>query len=62
MCAVGQEGGQYYLQNYAGTKLQEEEKMTTIAQFRADHPYISIHVGTGKAGLGIFTGFMPYAG
>jgi hypothetical protein len=65
MCAVGQTSDKdYYLMNAARTELATAAASgdTTIATFSGDHPYITLHIGSGSSALGIFTGFMPYAG
>ena len=65
MCAVGQTSDKdYNLMNAARTELATAAASgdTTIATFSGDHPYITLHIGSGSSALGIFTGFMPYAG
>ena len=37
------------------------KRCPTIQAFSAEHPYLSIHVGTGSAALGIFTGYYAKA-
>lgn len=62
MCAIGQtEGGQYYLQNASQTELSQEDGYATIQAFSASHEFVTIHVGSGGAALGIFTGFFTKA-
>ena len=49
--------------NATATELSAEEGHATIAEFGYQpHEYITIHVGTGGSGLGIFTGLFNYAG
>ena len=62
IAAVAQ-ASSYYLKNASGTELSGETGTPTIIEFGyTPHSYITIHVGTGGSGLGIFTGLYDYAG